>query len=370
VRRTVRAGGAAFGAALLTVLLTGVPARADAERDSQWYFARMQLAEAQALGNGGEGVTVAVLDTGIDTTHQDLRGATLPGYDTVHKTPSGNRDGGGHGTGIATLIAGRGHGSGDGLLGVAPRSKVVAVMPAEDPVYAAEGIRWAVAHGAKVINMSFELSAGGDVLQKAVDEAVAADVVLVAGSGNEHRAVGLPAALPGVLAVGSVDKNNKVADFSNFGKELDLVAYGTQIPAARPHNTYTVVQGTSDSTALVSGVAALMRARYPDMSAAEVVDRLTRTATDRGAKGRDDYYGYGQLNPVAALTVPRVKPSATTAAPTDGPATGAPGSTVDPTAATPAAGGLPGWLFFAAIGGLLVIVAGAVFMMVRVRRGS
>ncbi|MCU7730627.1 S8 family serine peptidase [Actinoplanes sp. KI2] len=365
--RTVRAGGAAIGAALLTVLLTGVPARADAERTSQWYFAPMQLAKAQTLGNGGEGVTVAVLDTGIDTTHQDLRGATLPGYNTVRKGPSDSLDNGGHGTGIATLIAGRGHGSGDGLLGVAPRSKVMAVTPSDDPVYAAEGIRWAVAHGAKVINMSFALSVGGDVMQKAVDEAVAADVVLVAGSGNEHQAVGLPAGLRGVLAVGAVDRNNKVADFSNYGKELDLVAYGTQIPAARPNNTYTVVKGTSDSTALVSGVAALIRARYPDMSAAEVVDRLTRTATDRGAKGRDDYYGYGQLNPVAALTAPRVAPSATTAVPTDAPVTAAQG----PAPVTSAVdGGLPGWLFFAAVGGFVLIVTLAVVMIVRVRRGS
>ena len=100
MRRTLRAGGAAFGAALLTVLLTGVPARADAVRDSQWYFAPMQLAKAQELGKGGAGVTVAVLDTGIDTTHQDLRGATLPGYDTLHKAPSGSLDTDGHGTGI------------------------------------------------------------------------------------------------------------------------------------------------------------------------------------------------------------------------------------------------------------------------------
>jgi type VII secretion-associated serine protease mycosin len=362
----LRTGGAAIGAALLAVLLTGVPARADAERDSQWYFAPMQLAKAQELGNGGEGVTIAVLDTGIDTTHQDLRGATSPGYDTLRQAPSGNSDSSGHGTGIATLIAGRGHGSGDGLLGVAPRSKVMAVTPSGDTVYAAEGIRWAVAHGAKVINMSFGLPPS-DAIRRAVDEAVAADVVLVAASGNEHQAVAVPAALPGVLAVGAVDQNNRVAGFSNYGKELDLVAYGTRIPAARPGNEYTVVKGTSDSAALVSGVAALIRARYPDMSAAEVVDRLTRTATDRGAKGRDDYYGYGQLNPVAALTAPRVIPSAPTAAPTDAPVTAAQDPVAVPSTVD---GGLPGWLFFAAIGVLVLIVVAAVVLIARARRSS
>ena len=355
------------GAALLTVLLTGLPARADAERNSQWYFAPMQLAQAQQLGNGGEGVIVAVLDSGVDKTHQDLRGATVAGWDTVRRAPDDNSDTGPHGTSMATLIAGRGHGSDDGLLGVAPRSKVMSVSPTEDPTYVADGIRWAVAQGAKVINMSFVLDVGEDAVQKAVDDAVAADVVLVAGSGNDHKAVAMPARLRGVLAVGTVDKNNKVADFSNYGNQLDLVAYGTDIPAARPHNKYEVAEGTSDSSALVSGVVALVRARYPDMSAAEVVDRLTRTATDRGAKGRDDYYGYGQVNPVAALTAPRVKPSGTAAAPTDAPATAA---RDQPVATSTVDGGLPGWLFFTAIGVLLLIVVGAVVVIVRVRRSS
>jgi subtilisin family serine protease len=367
VIRPLRQGGAVLGAALLTILLTGGPARADAQRASQWYFGPMKLEQAQELGKGGAGVTVAVIDTGVDSTHQDLQGAMAPGWNTARKVPADNVDGGPHGTGIAVLIGGRGHGRGDGLLGVAPRSKIMNVSPNLEPGIVADGIRWAAAHGAKVINMSFTGPTGDDIVQSAVDEAVAADVVLIAGAGNDHGPVQMPARLDHVLAVGSVDRQGRVANFSNFGKQLDLVTYGTAMTVARPHNKYELVHGTSDSTALVSGVAALMRARYPDMSAAEVVDRLTRTATDRGAKGRDDYYGYGVLNPVAALTAPRTPPPSATA-------TAAPTTTGDVAQApvsspSSARSGIPP-LLIVAIGVVGLIVAGAAFMIVRARRNS
>jgi subtilisin family serine protease len=241
----------------------------------------------------------------------------------------------------------------------------MSVSPMQDSYLVAEGIRWAVAHGAKVINMSFEGKSGDATVQSAVDEAVAADVVLVACAGNDDGPILMPARLDGVLAVGSVTSQNKVADFSNSGKQLDLVTYGTNMPSARPHNRYATVHGTSDSSALVSGVVALMRARYPDMSAVEVVDRLTRTATDRGAKGRDDHYGYGQLNVVAALTAPRTPPSATATPTRTGDAAQA------PVAYTPTTErrGIPPLLFVAA-GILLLIVAAVAFVIVRVRRNS
>lgn len=363
MRRSLRRAAAALGAALLAVLPASAARAADQQRAAQWYFAPMKLAEAQKLGNCGEGVVVAVLDSGVDTKHQDLRGATVPGRYLPVDQPDDDIDTGPHGTGIAVLIAGRGHGSGDGLLGVAPRSKVMPLRPIDDPLTVANGIRWAVRNGAKVINMSFNLDSG-DTVQKAVDDAVAADVVLVAGVGNDHAAVGEPAALRGVLGVGAVDQNDKVASFSNVGAGVDLVAYGTKIPTAAPRNRYGVSKGTSDATALVSGVVALMRARYPDMSAAEVVDRLTGTATDRGPKGRDDEYGYGQLDAVGALTAPRARPS-------DSPAVEDSTKAADvPITTTPASesSGIPP-LLIVAVGALLLIVALAAFMIVRARRG-
>ncbi|XVU24691.1 S8 family serine peptidase [Actinoplanes sp. CA-054009] len=296
------------GAALLLVLAGGVPARADVWRDRQWYFAPMKLAQAQKLGRGGAGVTVAVIDTGVDGRHRDLRGAVVGGRYTPRDEPAGNVTSGPHGTAMAALIAGRGHGDGDGILGVAPRSKVMPIRPVMDHALVVEGIEWAIAHGAKVINMSFELESDG-TLQRAVAKAAAADVVLVAAAGNENRGVSEPARYPGVIAVGSVGRDNKVTGFSNHGPELDVVAYGVDVPVVRPGGQYAVTNGTSVSSAIVAGAVALVRARYPDMPAAEVVDRITDTAVDRGPEGRDDRYGWGQLDVVAALTAKRAPKS-------------------------------------------------------------
>jgi subtilisin family serine protease len=358
----LRTIAAALGAVLLG-LLPAAPARADAQRDGQWYFGPMRLDEAQRLGNGGAGVTVAVLDTGVDTDHQDLLGALVPGRYMAGDLPFDGVDTGPHGTGIAVLIGGRGHGSGRGLLGVAPRCKIMPIRPVNDRLLAANGIRWAVAHGAKVINMSFDLE-GGDTLRAAVAEAAAADVVLVGAVGNGGGTVVEPTVFPGVLGVGSVDRNDRITSFSNHGEQVDLVTYGIGIPVARPRDRYDVANGTSDSSALVAGAAALLRSRYPDMSAAEVVDRLTGTATDRGPKGRDDRYGAGELNLIAALTAPRTPPSAVSAPP---PVTDA--RVAAPAAAAPAGHGTgpPSWLLLI-VGVLLLIVGLAVLMIVRARR--
>ena len=377
--RPARRAGAALGVALLVVLLTGVPARADTWRDRQWYLAPMRLAQAQQLGRGGAGVTVAVIDSGVDFRHPDLRGATLPGRNMAGDIPLDNLDTG-HGTGMAVLIGGRGHGSGDGLLGTAPRSRVLPIRPIIDTQFLADGIRWAVRNGAKVINMSFHLDSN-QAVRDAIDEAVAADVVVVAATGNDGGKVGEPAAFPGVLAVGAVGRDNRVTSFSNRGPEVDLVAYGVDIPVAYPRGGYRMSGGTSAASAIVAGSVALIRARYPDMSAAEVVDRLLSTATDRGPKGRDDRYGAGQLNLVAALTAPRTPPSgsaAPSAAPDAAPvagadaapaANGAPVGAPAARASTADRGG-PSPLVIVAIGIFLLLAAVITFMVLRVRRSS
>ncbi|WP_307873155.1 S8 family peptidase [Paractinoplanes ovalisporus] len=350
-------------ASLMVVLLTGVPARADSWRDRQWYFGPMRLEEAQRLGKGGAGVTVAVVDTGVDTRIRDLQGATVPGWIVTRDEPSDNVDTGPHGTGMATLIAGRGHGDGAGLLGVAPRSKVMPIRPVNDDLLVSNGIKWAADHGAKVVNMSFNL-ASDQVLADAIAEAYANDVVLVGSAGNGGGKVTKPGAFPHVIAVGSVGRDNRIASFSNRGPEVDLVTYGVGIPVARPGNRYDVTNGTSVSSALVAGAVALIRARYPDMRADEVVDRLMSTAVDRGPEGRDNSYGVGQMDLMAALTAPR-------AAPTEK-------ATVPPTetgARAPAAGsstedhGLPPWLIVA-VGALVLVVGVSVLMLLRARRSS
>jgi type VII secretion-associated serine protease mycosin len=297
--------------AVAVVFVGAAPAQADAVRDDQWYLSTLEVARAQRITKGA-GVVVGVVDQGVSAGHRDLKGAVLAGRDTVAQRNNAHLDPDGHGTAMAGIIAARGRG-GSGLLGIAPEAKILPVRPSNDTTFAAAGIRWAASHGAKVINVSFAIG-GSENLQAAVQEAAAADVVLVGAvgnSGDEDNALEYPVGYPEVLGVGAVDRHGTVAAFSQHGPQVDLVAPGTDIPTLYPGDDYRTVRGTSDAAAIVSGAAALVRARFPDLSAAEVVQRLTSTAVDKGAEGRDDYYGNGQLDLMAALTAPG--PAASTA---------------------------------------------------------
>ncbi|MEU7902788.1 S8 family serine peptidase [Actinoplanes sp. NPDC049118] len=355
-------------AAIAVVLGPAAPARAEGIRDQQWYLGPLKVGEAQRITKG-DGVIVALLDTGVDATHPDLRGAVLPGRQVVQNKPAGNLDSVGHGTGMAGVIAGRGHDGDRGVLGIAPRAKIMPIRPINDTYFVAQGIRYAVANGAKVINMAFA-TRDSESLRAAVREAAAADVVLIGTPGNDgdtDNELEYPGAYPEVLTVGAVDRKNKIAKFSNHGRQVDLVAPGVEIPGPAPDNKYVLGNGTSGAAAIVAGSAALIRARYPDLSAAEVVDRLIGTAIDRGAKGRDDYYGNGQLNLLAALTAAQPRPSASAAPP----ATDAPAAVAVATPADDDGDGIPPLVIVGA--GLVLLLAAvpvAVFLIVRSRRAG
>ncbi|WP_433725415.1 S8 family serine peptidase [Actinoplanes sp. CA-051413] len=305
MKRAVMLRGVAtvVAAALVMPVLGGAPARADQRRNAQWYLKRLDIAAAHQVSEGA-GVTVAVIDTGVQADRPDLKGAVLPGSD-VTASGDGRQDELGHGTAMAGIIAARGHGTGRGLLGIAPRARVLPVRPASGPLVVAKAIEWAVDHDARVINMSFAVG-GGDDLAAAVAAAARSDVVLVAATGNDGEE-GIdgdyPAAYPEVLAVGASGRKGEATKFSHRGPQLDLVAPGVDIPVigGKLDREYRVVEGTSASTAIVSGAAALIRSKYPKLSAADVVSVLESTATDKGAPGRDDTYGNGELNLVAAL---------------------------------------------------------------------
>ncbi|MEU4241998.1 type VII secretion-associated serine protease mycosin [Actinoplanes sp. NPDC026619] len=302
---------AGAAAALTLVGVTAAPAVADTTRDRQWYLTDLKIAEAQQISRG-QGVIVAVIDSGVDPDHPDLAGALLPGIDTTDSNlagRSGTEDLDGHGTAMAGLIAGRGHGSGAGVLGIAPAAKILPIVSPADSLtsstFMTKAVDFAIQQHASVINMSF-IKADDDVLHEAIRKAQAADIVLVAGSGNNNDKSKdvdkYPAKYPEVLAVGAYGKDRKIAPISVTGSYVDLTAPGEQIVSTGKDGDYQVSDGTSDATAIVSGAAALLRAKYPEMSAAEVVHRLTATADDAGADGRDDTYGYGLLNVVKALT--------------------------------------------------------------------
>ncbi|WP_328504871.1 type VII secretion-associated serine protease mycosin [Streptomyces sp. NBC_00457] len=310
----------AAGVAALTgaLLLTAAPgASADYVRDQQWVLDVFAMEDTWAEAQG-EGVTVAVVDSGVDGSHPDLAGQVLEGKDF---TGGGNpqKDLDGHGTSMASLIAAHGHGAGNasGMVGFAPKAKILPLRvlqtqkdPNHDETWAA-AVRYAVDHAAKVINLSFG-NDGGKTLsdgRAAIAYAQAHDVVVVAGAGNDGSiAVDEPAALPGVVSVGAVDKNANRWEGSNTGKELVLMAPGVEILAADTTLSpqYSLSNGTSGATAYVSAAAALVRSKFPDLTAGQVINRLIKSASFLGHKGLeapDEEYGYGIIRPHQAVTM-------------------------------------------------------------------
>ncbi|WP_344404736.1 type VII secretion-associated serine protease mycosin [Streptomyces longisporus] len=266
----------------------------------------------------GQGVTVAVVDSGVDGSHPDLTGQVLKGKDF---TGGGNAqdDLSGHGTGMASIIAAHGHGTGNssGMIGLAPKAKILPLRTYQkkndknpDEAWAA-AVRYAVDQGAKVINLSFGADGGktSPVGREAIAYAEAHDVVVVAAAGNTGAvAVEEPAALPGVVSVGAVDKEANRWNGSNSGKGLALMAPGVQVLSAdnTESQKYSLSDGTSDATAFVSATAALVRAKYPNLTAGQVINRLIKSASflgHKGLKAPDEEYGYGIIRPRQAVTM-------------------------------------------------------------------
>jgi type VII secretion-associated serine protease mycosin len=316
-RRVVSAMAASVLAAIASLAI-GSPALADRIRDAQWHLPFLDITKAHQLSQG-EGVTVAVIDTGISAEHPDLAGNVLQGFDVVAGgSGTGIGDTDGHGTGMAGLVAAHGHGqgNGDGALGMAPKAKILPIRIAAgdsgtgNSAAMANAVDGAVQRGAKIISISQRTTA--DKAYDAVQRAVKAGVIVVASVGNRPREefIGDPAAWPGVVAVGAVGKDGNVADISVHGKALVLTAPGVDITSTGRGSAYRVGTGTSPSTAIVAGVAALVWSKYPNLTSTQVIDHMTATATDKGAAGRDPDYGFGVVNPVKALSTTPAPPSA------------------------------------------------------------
>jgi type VII secretion-associated serine protease mycosin len=323
-------------ATILGVTLSASPARADpigaqAYASEGWVLTNLNLWTAWRTTKGS-GVTVAVIDSGVNPSVPDLRDqvATGPDYSGVN-TPSSNPDWGVHGTWMASLVAGHEHGSEDGILGSAPAAKVLSIRvitDSQDPNYAkyqqesaatgqtelANAISYAVGHGAGVISLSLGYSLQSRQVRAALQDAYDHNVVVVASAGNSGDAAGAtgtgsapysyPADYPGVLSVAAVTISGQVASFSSENLSVLVAAPGKSVPAEGNDGGYWYVSGTSPACALTAGVAALIKSAYPRLTDRQVISAITSntTPTSRPPGGWDQQIGFGEVNAGLALT--------------------------------------------------------------------
>ncbi|MFC8127275.1 type VII secretion-associated serine protease mycosin [Streptomyces sp. NPDC057302] len=313
-------------AAALAASLALLPATAHADdgiRAQQWALDAMHTGQAWQTTKG-KGITVAVLDTGIDRDHPDLTGSVLGGKDMVgFGAKKGDRPWARHGTAMAGIIAGHGHGAGngDGVIGIAPEAKILpirVILEDGDPDRAkarntrgnalADGIRWAADHGADVINLSLGDDSKSAHPEPAEDAAVqyalkkGSVVVASAGNGGERGDhISYPAAYPGVIAATAVDKYGDRASFSTRRWYATVSAPGKKIVIADPDREYYEGWGTSAASAFVSGAVALIRAAHPGLTPVQIKQLLEDTARDVPSGGRDDSHGFGFIDPAAAI---------------------------------------------------------------------
>lgn len=293
-------------------------AAADAVRDRQYWIDEYGIRSAWGVTRG-EGVVIAIIDSGVDAAHPDLAGAVVGGTDvsgrgnatgTLPLGPEGIT----HGTMVASLAAGRGSGPSAGVIGAAPGASILSISLAFGPDersgddQVAEAVTWAVDNGADIISMSLTRNqlAWPESWDTAFLHAEQNDVVVVAAAGNRGSGtdqVSAPATIPGVLTVGGVDRAGRASDnASSQGITIGVMAPSEGLVGSVPGGGHSAWQGTSGATPIVAGIAALVRAAHPELDAAGVVNRIIITARAATATVPDPNYGYGLVDAAAAVS--------------------------------------------------------------------
>lgn len=299
----------AIAIGLTTVLASLEPADArrtvnDRYQGNQTYLRQIRADQAWDLVTGNTGITIAVLDSGVDSDHPDLKENLLPGINLV--TPGRPaEDDNGHGTSVTGILAARGN-NGIGVSGVLWNARVLPIKVLDRSGYTdldllVEGIETAINRRAKVILMSVSSTATSRELEAVVRRAEAQGIVIVAATGNEGGRVSYPAAYPTVIAVGATGANNQPLYNSNFGPELNLMAPGRNIYTTKMGGRYGAISGTSAAAPQVAAAAAMILARHPQLSPLDVRQLLYQSAADLGEKGWDRKTGYGLLDINKAL---------------------------------------------------------------------
>ncbi|SMG12925.1 S8 family peptidase [Paenibacillus aquistagni] len=273
----------------------------------QWNLPLIKANEGWSLTKGSGDVTIAVVDTGVDTKHWDLKSKLLKGYNVIDPNTTPNDDVG-HGTHVAGIIGAEVNNH-EGIAGMTWNNPILPVKVLDSTgagtsYSVAEGIIWATDQGAKVINLSLGNYADGAFLHDAVKYAYDKDVVLVAATGNDNTSQpGFPAAYPEVFAVSATNQDNTKASYSNYGNYVDVVAPGTSIASTYPDNQYAALSGTSMAGPHVSALAGLIRSINPSLRNTEVYDIMRQSAADLGSGGKDNYFGYGAIDVERALSM-------------------------------------------------------------------
>lgn len=286
----------------------------DPQYSRQW--ALKSINAVPNLGNNKTGskkpIIIAVLDTGVDVNHPDLKNRIIPGTNATNPLKS-TRDSEGHGTHVAGIAAATTN-NGLGISGVAgiPEVKIMPVKVFEgdngSDISISDGIIWAADHGARVINMSFGSFYKSTVLNDAIEYAYKKGVVLVAAAGNwASEEISYPAALSKVIAVSALNKERKLAEFSSYGPMIDVCAPGDEIYSTYwdqyKGSTYTEMSGTSMASPMVAGLAAMILAKRSQLTNEEVRQIIEASAIDLGTPGWDPQFGHGEINMAKALNL-------------------------------------------------------------------
>lgn len=293
-----------FGA----VAWPGSAAAAPRPLPQEWWFKSWGVQTHLWPQSTGKGVTVAVIDTGVQASLPELQGVVLPGLNAEDGRGDGRQDldsfnsPPGHGTGMAALIAGQGGGT--GLVGVAPEAKILPIVAQSIPAYA-KGVRFAADRGAQVINLSQGFPGPcSTAMQEAIAYALSKDVVIAVAAGNDGNGANAstsPANCKGVLAVGAVDPKFNPWEKTQRQSYVKVAAPGVHMIAVVKSGELLRVSGTSTATAVTSGAIAVIRAEHPKMKNREVVRQLIASAKDIYEKGKDNRTGYGIIRPYRPL---------------------------------------------------------------------
>ncbi|PLT35420.1 S8 family peptidase [Bacillus sp. V5-8f] len=269
-------------------------------RRYQWNFPAIQAEEGWEITRGRKDVIIAVVDTGVDLDHPDLRRRLTAGYNVVSNTHNPDDDNG-HGTHVAGIIASETNNL-RGVAGLTWYNKIMPIKAMAAKGYGnafdiAQGIIWATDHGADIINLSLGNYQPSAVMHEAVQYAYKKGVVITVAAGNDNTdQPSYPAAYPEVLTVAAIDFQGNKAPFSNYGEHVDVAAPGVEIPSTYFHKQYAALSGTSMASPHVAAQAGLIKSQNPDLKNTEIMNVIRTTSYDLGPSGFDPFYGSGIID--------------------------------------------------------------------------